>query len=84
MEQSCFCHFGAPIQDSGTLTNLLANLHVLLEAMDGFSGDNGTGGTNHLSSLRDGTLPLRVRKSTFEKKKTFIVIIHSKSFLFLK
>lgn len=54
--------FGRQLYD----TDLLANLHVLLEAVHGFPGDNGTGGTHNFTSLGDCSLPLAVRNSTLE------------------
>ena len=38
-------------------TDLLANLHVFLEAVDCFPGDDGAGGTDHFTSLWDCSLP---------------------------
>lgn len=47
-------------------TDLLANLHVFLEAMDCFPSDDGAGGTHHLTTLWDCSLPLGIRNSTLD------------------
>lgn len=47
-------------------TDLLADLHVFLEAVDCFPGDDGAGGTHHFPSLRDRSLPLGVGNGALE------------------
>lgn len=46
------------------ILELLTNLHVFLEAMDCFPGDDGASGTHHFTSLWDCSLPLSVRNSS--------------------